>query len=86
MGMTHYCMLVKFIDDLFWMPRHVIIGLFEAADTTGVTLAESVKGLLKSFGLTNKILAYVKDEGANLNTLVVTLCFVVSCKPLQFDQ
>ncbi len=29
---------------------------------------------------------YVKDEGANLNSIITTLTFVVSCEPLQLFQ
>lgn len=82
--LLHGCEIYWWV--FFLTPRHVTIGLFEVADTTSAALAKSVKPLLKSFGLINKILAYVKDEGANLNTLAITLRSVVSCKPLQFDQ
>jgi len=33
--------------------------------------------------LTNKVIAYVKDEGVNLNSLTIALTFVMSCEPLQ---
>lgn len=32
---------------------------------------------------TNKIIVYVKNEGTNLNILVVALTYIVSCAPLQ---
>jgi hypothetical protein len=57
---------VNFIDDA-WVPKHVTLGLFEAPNTTSATLAKIVKPLLAKFQLTHKIIAYVKDEGSNLN-------------------
>jgi hypothetical protein len=57
----------------------VIIGLFEVHDTINATMANQVKTLLDSFDLFNKIVACVKDEGSNLNTLTSALTFVISC-------
>jgi len=45
---------------------HVTIGLFEVIDITGVTMAPKLKELLDWFSLTQKIVAYVKNEGSNL--------------------
>jgi hypothetical protein len=39
--------------------------------------------LLVEYQFTNKIISYIKDEGTNLNTLVVALTSIVSCAPLQ---
>lgn len=51
------------------------VELFEALDMSRVALAKIVKWLLQTFHLTDKVVAYVKDEGANLATLVVVeLC------------
>jgi len=49
-----------------WEPKHVTINLFEAITTNNVAMAPKLRKLLDMFSLTNKILAYVKDEGANL--------------------
>ncbi len=40
-----------------------------------------MKVLLDSFGLLDKIIVYVKDEGSNLNTLTNDLKFIVSYFP-----
>jgi hypothetical protein len=48
-----------------WMPKHIIINSFEAFETLGQTLVRSLQNFLKQYGLTEKIFAYVKDEGAN---------------------
>ena len=69
-----------------WEPRHIIVGIFEASDTAGATLAVIVKRLLSDFHLTDKVISYVKDEGSNLRTLASALTSVVSCKPLALLQ
>jgi hypothetical protein len=56
--------------------------LFEAQETLDVVLTLLMKALLGKFKFTNKIIAYVKNEGRNLNTLVVTLTIVVNYVPL----
>ena len=77
-GWDTFALVVNFIDDC-WVPRHVTVGLFEAQDTSGSALAEIVKPLLDEFKLTDKIVACVKDEGANLATLERALQLTVSC-------
>jgi hypothetical protein len=42
-----------------------------------------VNFLLDSFGLFEKIIAYVKNKGFNLNILTITLTFVMSCSTIQ---
>ncbi len=37
-----------------------------------------MKVLLVEFNLTSKVIAYVKDEGANLNSLTTTLVSIVN--------
>lgn len=56
--------------------------LFEAQETLDVVLTLLMKALLAKFKFTNKIIAYVKNEQRNLNTLVVTLTLVVNYVPL----
>lgn len=62
--------IINFIDDT-WTLRHVVVGLFGVVNTSSVALAKIVKSFLNVFWLTDKIMAYVKDEDANVNTLVV---------------
>jgi hypothetical protein len=42
--------------------------------------------LLDAYGLRNKIIIYVKDEGSNLNTLTNALKFVVKCETLSLEE
>jgi hypothetical protein len=46
--------------------NNVIIGSFEAVDTSGVALAKLVKSLLVEFQLINKILTCVKNKDKKL--------------------
>ncbi len=55
--------------------EHVTFGLFKAAETTRQALVKNLIELLNVYGLRNKIIAYVKDEGLNLNTLTNALKF-----------
>jgi hypothetical protein len=70
-GFDTFALAMNFVDD-GWVPKHVTISLFEAPNITNVTLAKLVKPLLAKFKFTHKIIAYVKDKGSNLNTLVAT--------------
>jgi hypothetical protein len=60
--------------------------LFEAIQITRQTLANNLTKLLDQYGLRNKIIAYVKDEGSNLNTMTIALKFVVKCEVLGLDE
>jgi hypothetical protein len=66
-----------------WQPKHIIVGLFEAMDTSDQALAKDLIELLRKYNLKKKIIAYVKDEGSNLNTsMTTTLKFVINCNIL----
>ncbi len=69
-----------------WQPHHVTIGLFDALNITGATLAEIVKPLLTQYQFTKKIVTYMKDEGSNLNILELTIFQVVNCEPWQLTS
>jgi hypothetical protein len=43
-------------------------------------LTRNLIELLDAYGLRNKIIAYVKDEGSNVNTLTKALKFLVKCE------
>ncbi len=42
--------------------------------------------LFNQYGLKNKIIAYVKDEGSNLNIMVIALKYVVKCEVLSLNE
>jgi hypothetical protein len=62
--------------------KHVTIGLFEVMDISGAIMAPTLQKLLDMFALTNKTIAYVKDERYNLQTCENVLNFIVSCNNL----
>jgi len=70
----------------FDLPKCVTIGLFEAIKTNGQALANNLTKLLDQYGLKNKIIAYVKYEGSNLNTMTIALKYVLKCKVFGLDD
>jgi hypothetical protein len=62
------------------------MGLFEAPNTIGATLAKIMKSLLAKFQLMDKVIAYVKDESSNFNTLATTSSSIVTYAPLQLEK
>jgi hypothetical protein len=69
-----------------WKPKHVILVLFEAVETTRQTLIKIFIKLLNAYGLRNKIIAYVKYEGSTLNTLANFLGSIVKCETLSLEE
>ncbi len=63
-----------------------MIRLFEASIMNGATLIVKLKQILDKFEATQKILAYVKDEGSNVATCVQTLKAIVSCVNLDTTE
>jgi hypothetical protein len=49
-------------------------------------LAKDLTELLDKYDLRKKIISYVKYEGSNLNTMIVTLKFIISCDILGLTQ
>jgi hypothetical protein len=43
---------------------------------------KEINDVFAKYGLNARIIAYVKDEGGNLNTMTNALTFVVSCETL----
>jgi hypothetical protein len=69
-----------------WEPCHVIVGIFEVHETLGATIVVQLKDLLTQYNLLNKVITYVKNESANLNTPIVALTSIVSCVPPLLPQ
>jgi hypothetical protein len=55
-----------------WQPKQVTISLFEAIKIIKQALTNNLTKLFYKYGLRNKIIAYVKDEGPNLNVMTIT--------------
>jgi hypothetical protein len=62
------------------------IGLFKVIETIGQTLVRSLTKLLDKYGLRKKIIAYVKDEGSNLNAMTTKLKVVVNFESLSLQE
>jgi len=69
-----------------WQPKQITIGLFEAIEITRQTLANNLTKLFDQYGLRNKIIAYVKDEDSNLNTMTIDLKFVAKCEVFNLNE
>jgi hypothetical protein len=59
------------------------VGLFEIHNISGVNMVEHVKLFLGSFGLLDKVITYVKDEGNNLVFFTIIFILVVSYSTLK---
>ncbi len=55
-----FALVINFLT-LDWEPKHVIIGLFEAKGTSGVSLVDQLQTMFE-YKLINKIICHVKDE------------------------
>lgn len=75
--------LVKNFMSKDWVPQHIIVGLFEVSDIFGAAMAGQLQQMLDTFGLTDWILAFMKDEGSRLQTMAGALRSIVSCSPLE---
>jgi hypothetical protein len=67
-------MVMNFIDPS-WEPTHVTIGIIELDNIIGATMAKKINVLLDSFGLLEKVIACVKGERSNLNTLTFMVSY-----------
>jgi hypothetical protein len=79
--MIYFAMVVNFFSSN-WELKHINIGLFQANDTSGATTVMKLKQVLDKFSFTRNIVAYVKDEGFNLQTCVMAFNSIVSCDGL----
>ncbi len=69
-----------------WKPKQVTLSLFEVVEIIRQVLVRNLIELLDAYGLRNKIITYVKDQGSNLNTLTNALNFVVKCEILGLEE
>lgn len=67
-GFDIFALVVNYINKN-WQPYHIIMGVFEVVETMRVVMAMQLKELFSQYELLDKVFVYVKDEGANLNTL-----------------
>jgi hypothetical protein len=79
-GFDTFVLAVNYINKK-WEPCHVTVGIFKVHETLGVAMVVQFDDLLAWYNLLDKIIAYVKDKGANLNTFVMALTNILSCVP-----
>jgi hypothetical protein len=68
-----------------WQPKHITVSLFEVIDTRGQILDKNLTKL-DIYELRRKIVAYVKDEGYNLNIMTTTLKSIINCDVLGLEE
>jgi len=69
--------LVIIFKEYYWKSKHVTIDLFEALKITWHSLVKNLIDILNEYGLGNKIIAYVKDEGFNSNIITSVFLYIV---------
>jgi hypothetical protein len=79
--MDTFVMTVHFLNDK-WEPYHITIDFFEIVDTFGNAMALQVNDVLAKYGFNTQIIAYVKDERDNINTMTNALTSTISCESL----
>ncbi len=80
-----FVLVINFLESN-WQPKQITIGLSEAIETIAQALANNLTKLLDQYGLRNKIITYVKDEGSYLYFMTIVLKFVVKCEVLGLDE
>jgi hypothetical protein len=76
-----FVMIVHFLNEK-WEPCHITVGFFETIDLFGNAMALQVNDVFAKYGFNIQIIAYVKDEGGDLNTMTNALTYVVSYETL----
>jgi hypothetical protein len=74
-----FTLIINFLGS-DWQPKYMTIGLFEAKETIGQALVKNLTDLLEKCCSRKKLITFVKDEGYNINAMIITLKFVVSCE------
>lgn len=54
-------------------PCHISVGIFKVHETLGATMGIQLKDLIVHYDFLHKVVAHVKDEGANMNTFTMAL-------------
>jgi hypothetical protein len=83
-GVDTFVLIILFLNHN-WKLGHVTIDLFETK-TFRVAMAIQVNEVLATYGLNVKILAYVKDEGNNISTMISVVTFFFCCELLKVNN
>jgi hypothetical protein len=60
------------------------VRLFEVYETSNIAMALQLQILMEKIGLMHYVIAFVKNEGNNLGTMVTPLEFIIDYEPLKF--
>jgi hypothetical protein len=71
-GMETFALVNNYLDET-WTLRHANVGLFEVHETIGNAMVLQQQVLLEKNGLIYHVIAFMKDEGNHLKTMVITL-------------
>jgi len=67
-GFDTFSLVINYIYKLKKSCYHVIVGISEFHETLRISIIVQLKDLFAHFGLCDKVITYVKDEGGNLFT------------------
>ncbi len=68
------------------MTKHITISLFDGVQTSSQALTRNLQDLLEKYGLRKKVVAYVKDEGFNLEITIIVFKLVVDFEILSMEE
>lgn len=68
-----FAIVVHYGDPETWSIHHNNIGLVKVEKTDGESLSDDLSAVLQKYGLPAKVIASVKDQGANLKTCIDAL-------------
>lgn len=84
-GFDILSLVVNYINKK-WVACHITIGILEVQETYKATMAMQIQDSFDNYKLLNKVITYVKDEGANLSILITMLTSIVSYVPFRLPQ
>jgi hypothetical protein len=71
-----FVLIAHFLNDK-WKSYHIILGFKKNIDTFGNPMVLQVNDLLSKHGLNVCVIAWVKNEGGNLSSMIYVLTYVV---------
>ncbi len=78
-----FTLVINFFGE--WLATKTI-GLLEATKTIGQTLVKNLTNLMDKYDVRKTIIAYVNNEGFNLNTMIITLKSIVNCEYFGLEE
>jgi len=75
-----FALVINFLNES-WSLIDVYVGLFEVDETNGKNMVVQFESLFSHFGLMHRVIAFVKNEGNNLNTMAIALRSIIIYQP-----